>query len=356
MYLEGIITIDPSQLTEIKKVKPTKAFKKFFHHLTLGVISDKEERETFTAVAILQQLNATFRSLKINNIIKISHDDIDFYHDKDGKENDLKHALDKYEIEINDAMSIHFKQLKLVLEHKDFDFKYLIEIEINRDHKIGVFPLVIKISGLFKELESGNPNKTISQATSSQLKFDQFKEKKTSRFDYFLNKIKLELKKQVETDDIKSFIKNKHVLPKQKVNTKEDIRYNTKRGGIYGGYHGFDDYLFYSLIWSDIMHHNNNIVITDSYYENDSGEDIGYAKELEVSNDAFNSESNNDLTDSVTFEEDPLSINEPPTDESSNWFDFNSWGGDSDSNGFDFSSSPCSNCSSCSSCASCGGD
>ena len=72
MYLEGIITIDPSQITEIKKVKPTKAFKKFLHHLTLGGVSDKEERETFTAVAILQQLNATFRSLGINNIIKLT--------------------------------------------------------------------------------------------------------------------------------------------------------------------------------------------------------------------------------------------------------------------------------------------
>ena len=85
MYLEGILTIDPSQLTEIKKVKPTKDFKKFFHHLTLGTISDKQERETFTAVAILQQLNATFRGLNITNIIKIARDDIDFYHDRDGK-------------------------------------------------------------------------------------------------------------------------------------------------------------------------------------------------------------------------------------------------------------------------------
>jgi len=83
MYLEGIITIDPSQLTQIKKIKPTKAFKKFLHQLTLGAVSDKEERETFTAVAILQQLNASFRNLGINNIIKISHDDIDFYHDKE---------------------------------------------------------------------------------------------------------------------------------------------------------------------------------------------------------------------------------------------------------------------------------
>ena len=181
-----------------KKVKPTKAFKKFFHHLTLGTISDKQERETFTAVAILQQLNATFRGLNITNIIKIAHDDIDFYHDRDGKKDDLKEALDTYEIEVNEAMSIHFQQLKLVLEHEDNDFKYLIEVEINRDHEVGVYPIVIKVSGLFKEFSHGNLKNKINNLVSSQKVFDEFRDTKVKVFDYFLNRIKLKLKKKLK--------------------------------------------------------------------------------------------------------------------------------------------------------------
>ena len=45
MYLENLITIDPSQLTKIEKIKPTKAFKKLLFSLTNGIISNKEERE-----------------------------------------------------------------------------------------------------------------------------------------------------------------------------------------------------------------------------------------------------------------------------------------------------------------------
>ena len=63
MYLENLITVDPSELTKIEKVKPTKAFKKLLYSLTNGIISDKEERETFNAIAILQQINATLRNL-----------------------------------------------------------------------------------------------------------------------------------------------------------------------------------------------------------------------------------------------------------------------------------------------------
>ena len=138
MYIENLITIDPSQLTKIEKIKPTKAFRKLLFSLTNGVVADKEEIETFNAISILQQINATFRSLGITNIIKISHDDIIFYLDEEGKENDLKYALDKYEIEINEAMSVHFKTLELVLEHEDDNFKYLIEILINKNHKVGI--------------------------------------------------------------------------------------------------------------------------------------------------------------------------------------------------------------------------
>ena len=38
MYFEGIITIDPSEVTKIIPVKPTKAFRKFLHSMTFGTV------------------------------------------------------------------------------------------------------------------------------------------------------------------------------------------------------------------------------------------------------------------------------------------------------------------------------
>ena len=55
MYFSASLSVDPSQMTHIDKVKPTKAFKKILYYLTAGGLSDKEEVETFTAIAVLQQ-------------------------------------------------------------------------------------------------------------------------------------------------------------------------------------------------------------------------------------------------------------------------------------------------------------
>ena len=213
MYFEGTITIDPSEITKITNIKPTKAFKKFLHSITLGAVSDKEERETFTAVAILQQINATFRQLKVNNIIKLSHDDIDFYHDTEGKENDLKLALDKYDIEINDAMSTNFKQLNMVLEHKDDTFKYLYEIKINKDHKVGVHPIEIKISALLNRFAKENAQDEIKKVLEYQEAYDLFQKQMHNEFEAYLNTIKFQLKKEIKIDNIDVFIKNQIYNP-----------------------------------------------------------------------------------------------------------------------------------------------
>ena len=85
MYFSGRLSVDPTQLTLIKKTEPTKAFKKMLYFMTAGIVSDRLEQETFAAISILQQLNTVFRSLNISNITRISHDGIDLYLDTEGK-------------------------------------------------------------------------------------------------------------------------------------------------------------------------------------------------------------------------------------------------------------------------------
>ncbi len=335
MYLENHITIDPSQLTNIEKIKPTKAFKKLLFSLTNGIISDKEERETFNAIAILQQINATLRSVGITNIIKISHDDIIFYLDEEGKENDLKFALDKYEIEINDAMSVHFKTLALVLEHEDQNFKYVIEITINKNHKVGVYPIEIKTTGLFKDFSKTKNTEKVKEVVRNQTTYNNFKSDKISQLEKFTDSIRFELKKQIKIDDTTSFTKSKQIV-KNKKSTKTTSK---PSGAVFAGYHGFDDYIYYNFIWSEILH-ERSLELHDIHFENEHGEDLGHANLLQSDTDLLDS---NEAT--IALESIGVESQVEDNDTGSSWFSFEGFDSDSDAS-----------CSSCSSCSSCGGD
>lgn len=48
--------------------------------------------------------------MRMTNII-LAHDDIDFYHDAEGKKGDLKDALHQYDLTTNEAMATVFGQL-----------------------------------------------------------------------------------------------------------------------------------------------------------------------------------------------------------------------------------------------------
>ena len=330
MYLENLITIDPSQLTKIEKIKPTKAFKKLLFSLTNGIISNKEERENFNAIAILQQINIALRILGITNIIKIAHDDIVFYLDKEGKGDDLRFALDKYEIEINEAMSINFKTLELILEHEDENFKYIIEINIHKNHEVGEYPIEIKTTGLFKSFKHKENVNKIKEVLENQISYNAFKSEKLLQLEAFTNSIRFELKKQIKIDNTTSYTKSKQIVLKKKVNQNR----KTKTGAVFANYYGLEDYVYYSFIWSDIIH-DQSLELNDLYFENQHGEDLGFSNTVNSDSGLF------DGKDAIIT---PTCLSssfvESDNDTSSSWFDF----GDFDSD------------SSCSNCSSCGGD
>ena len=45
MYFTGTLSIDPSQITEVQRVKPTRAFGKLFYYLSAGRSGDEREVE-----------------------------------------------------------------------------------------------------------------------------------------------------------------------------------------------------------------------------------------------------------------------------------------------------------------------
>lgn len=344
MYFEGRITVDPDQLTKIEKVKPTKAFKKMLFYMTLGGVNEKQERETFTAVSILQQLNQALNQKEVSNIIRLSHDGIDFYLDKEGKTDDLKEAFDLYELKVGQEMSTYFEKITMVLEHEDDVFKYLLEIDICRNHTVGEYPIKISVSGLLKEFSAQQEdlNNKITQVFSSQEKYDEFKRSKLHHFTDYVDDLGFCVKRCISTDDIKKEIKTKIVFPKKKVKDKTQMQKNQTAGygGVHYGYYGFDDFLFYNLLWTDLAN-GSEVSHNETHYETDTGDELGYLSEAD-STDLFMDDSTDFEASTSIFEQSSTASSESS---SGGWFDFG---------GFDSDGDGSSSCSSCSSCGSCG--
>lgn len=340
MYFEGKIMINPEGVSQIEKIKPTKVFNKMLYFLTMGGVSKKQEIETFTALSVLQQINMVLIKNNIDNILRLSHDEFDFYLDNEGKQHDLKDAIDQYDIELNEAMSIHFNKLVLVLETEDDSFKYLIEVAINRTHEVGEYPIDINITGLLKEFRQKNDvrqlKSKIKKVVASQKAFDNYKKTKLVAFEDFVDTLKLSIKSLMKIDAVESEIKTKIVIPEEKVSSTKDIKHrqDSRYYGVHYGYYGFDHYMLYSMFWADSCH-NQGVTFYDTHFESSSGIDMGYHEEAEASAELFDGDVSHSPTD--TYQ----SVADTTETSSSSWF------------GEFFDSS--SNSDSSSSCSSCGG-
>lgn len=365
MYLSSKISVDPSKETIVERVKPTKAFAKVLGFLTAGLSNEKEEQETFTAVSILQQINTAMRLLHINNIVRLSKDDIDFYLDTEGKKDDLKQALDEFSIEVEGIESEMFSTLSLVVEYEDELLKYLVEVNINRIHAVGGYPLVIKVNGFIKSLmnkdEKSAEESLEKEVFTSQEKYEEFTHKLRTQFDSFTDTMSMEIQKTIKCDDVKTDTALKVIRPKDRVKDGKDIpfqRSNTAVEPAYYGYYGYDTMLFTSLLWTDMLY-SHNIYCHDMSVVDMQGSNV-----MNVGNEGFNANETNALNVDEDFEAptsgdidyeagsdfdaDLESAGVSMGDESSSDSSFFDFGGDS-SDGGDGGSS-------CSSCGGCGGD
>jgi len=278
MYFRGKLSIDPSQLSNFEKVAPSSGFKKLFHGITGGQFADQHEVETFKAINILQQLHGSFNAIGINNIIRLTHDDIDIFYDTKGEKNDLDFAMDKYQIEIDHSMSTHFKTLAMVLEHEDDSFKYLIEITINKTHKPGEYPIEIVISGMLKEfvLLPGQSKEALKARMAYHFKdqesYNMFITTKKLAFEQFLESIRFESMKHIKVDDIKMDIKTRMVIQKdqEKKGNKQPQDQPEYHGTPYG-YFGFGDMILFAWLWSELSF-DHNIYMSDMDLVSSDGE------------------------------------------------------------------------------------
>ncbi len=193
MYFTGNLKIDPSEATKIEPIEPSGVFKKLLSKLG-GEFNQKVEIETFTAVSIIQQLYRVLKALKINNVLKLSHDDEVIYEDTSDNQNDLDLVVMQYELETNDIYSKDFKQLTMTLEHELDSMKYLIKVTVTKHHDVGEYPIEINVKGLnlIDEFHSSN-----QQEIKNTLK------KRGEKFVYFLNQIDFQFRRLIAVDDIK---------------------------------------------------------------------------------------------------------------------------------------------------------
>lgn len=369
MFLSASLSVDPSQMTKIQPIQPTKVFKKLLFILSSGNISEKEEVETLTALSVLQQLNMVCRSLGISNIVRLSKDDIDFYLDEEGKSDDLKDTLDKFKYEVDEIESEVFKTLDLVLEHSDKEFSYLIEIFIRRIHKVGEPPIQIKINGVMSEFQSKSNQsekdmeEKLKPIFDTNDKYRSFVKAKQLRFDQFVSSLEVAIRKAIRIDHIKVESNAKIVRPKERI--KKEIPSAQKQAvePVFYGYPGWGNAFFYAWMWSS-MCHTHDIQVNNATLVDDNGANI-----MSVGDEGFNAGESNTMNVDQPFEPPQASdavyydnneyasdiknagLNDggfDPSDETRNAFSDFSDNSDSSSDSGDSGSS-------CSSCSSCGG-
>ncbi len=193
MYFTGNLKVDPSEATKIEAVEPSGVFKKLLSKLG-GGFNKKVEIETFTAVSIIQQLYRVLKALKINNVLKLSHDDEVIYEDTSDNQNDLDLVVMQYELETNEIYSKDFKLLTMTLEHELDDMKYLVKVTVNKHHDVGVYPIEINVKGL---------NLIDKFRSCDQQEIKDLLKKRGEKFVNFLNQIDFQFRRLIAVDDIK---------------------------------------------------------------------------------------------------------------------------------------------------------
>jgi hypothetical protein len=187
MYFSSTMAIDPSQLSHTRR-KPTKGFRRLAELLTLNLLSQTEEHETFTAMSILQELNVVFRSIGITDVVKITKDGQVLYDDSDGSDDDdFGRALDALRTADQAAPNAVFQTLSLLLEHQLENLSLILEVHIQRVHAAGTCPIQLLINGLDYELQSiaSQPDleERMQEIFATQASYDQYLETRDAEFD-----------------------------------------------------------------------------------------------------------------------------------------------------------------------------
>ncbi len=263
MFFKAVLTIDPSQMTNIQPIPPTRAFGKMLHFLTAGKTSEKEERETFTAVSILQQFNRAFRAQGIRNIVRLARDGTDFYLDQEGRPDDLKEALGNFEAKVPPAGQPPFETLILVVEHDLDSLRILIEAHVQRRHQVGEHPISLRINALMLDLakQPGQSSSDVQNAMGplfqSQEAYDSYLKQREGEFVHFLDDLQQCLSRHIGVDRVTRQTIRGLIRPSQPIQDVRKLKPGLGCDPFFHGYHGFADTFLYAWLWLELLHQHN---------------------------------------------------------------------------------------------------
>lgn len=360
MYFASEISFDPTAATRLDRVKPTKAFARLFYYMTAGLAREEVEVETFTAVSILQQINVALRSAEVTNIVRLACDGDDFYHDREGRPDDLAVALQTLEASrANADRTAPFETLALVLEHAAGELKYLIQIDIVREHAPGTHPIRLTVNGVPRLLQhaddAASAKRDLVSLFSSQQAHDAFVDASREEFDAFLDRLVQALALHIGVDQVTEQRAAKLLRPERRRKHAADDTQPSRDGfddapPLFCGYYGFTDSIFHMWLWSELMH-DHGIQARDVTLVNEAGADVVHVGEDGIDpGEVALLDPDAPLAvaagvDAVGLDQDGNAI---PKD-TGGWLGSVLDGGVDTDGGFDSGSS-------CSSCGSCGGD
>jgi hypothetical protein len=279
MFLTADLQIDPSQITVIKRINNDNMLFKLYDILTANVENKSIEQETFTVISILNQIQMGLMRMNVDNVVRINVDNFDYFYDTEGVEHDLFEAFISLEKKIDPMESQRFNLLELVLEHEQDGIKYLIDVKIKRKHKVGEYPINIRINGAFEEMMIEN-DQDISFLKSKmkpmfedQNSYDRYVKEKELSFKSFINEFENTLSKFIKVNGIKLEFVNKILRPKLLVEGRREIRENKKADPFFHGFVGINRYMTYTLYWGSCCS-NNNIHVKNFTLCDDYGKDI----------------------------------------------------------------------------------
>ncbi|MEH0157691.1 hypothetical protein V6R21_26620 [Limibacter armeniacum] len=305
MYFSGHLKFDPSQATRIEKKKPLNVFGRMFFNLTAGAFSTQEEHETFCAVSILQQLYQVFISLKVDNIIRLSRNNFDFYLDENSVPDDFRSVVKEFRTGIDSIEAELFDQLSMMLEYEDATFYYLIDININRVHPVGTYPIDIVVNAVLKDFATSTKGDAISlkakmtNTFASQESYDSYVSNKEQAFNIFLKDLTQKMRQHVGIDDVISETRQKIIRPFKKLEFNNEIPLKHPRSSapVYSPYYDYTNSFFYAWLWAELLH-QNHIEIHNFDLVNSHGSTI-----IEVGQNGFNAGVNDLMNISVPFPE-----------------------------------------------------
>ncbi len=254
MYFSGKLAVDPSDLTEIIKMRPTKGFFRLAKELSQGLNNQTAERETFAAVTILQRLNMAMRAVGVTNIIHLSKDGVLVYDDREGVDDDFKQAIIAFGQQAVGGERREFEVLTLALEDSGELLDYLIEIEITSLHRVGEFPIQLTINGVLRAFAaedgelSGDSRDRLAELMTDQKWHDDVQISAEHEFEGFLDRLDSACQKHLWADQLSRSSKTR--VLHAGVNRKSRDYGSGSDPVFYDDYHWNDrsEYLWY---WSD---------------------------------------------------------------------------------------------------------